>query len=124
APWVVRQHKHRAVIGRIVAPPPLPGVIGPVAAHRPKHVTTENKRADVLEAASGESVIHVRRAAVLADHLPECPRREKPFVQRLAADAEGLFTTLVRTGAIAIERDTEAMHAQAAAGGFAGRSRG
>jgi uncharacterized membrane protein len=35
---MVRQHEDRYVIGRVVAPPPLPAVVGPGAPHRPEHV--------------------------------------------------------------------------------------
>ena len=47
---VVRQHEHRHVIRRALAPPPLPRLVGPVAADRAEHVAAEDPGADVRHA--------------------------------------------------------------------------
>mgnify|MGYP003346669878 CR=1 FL=1 len=48
---MMREHEHRHMIGRLVAPPALPTVVGPRSAHGTEHVAAENPGADILEAA-------------------------------------------------------------------------
>src|SRR5215470_19823435 len=49
SPRVMREHKHRRVIRRSLAPPPFPRVIRPESAHRAEHVATENEGAHIRE---------------------------------------------------------------------------
>ncbi|WP_306667921.1 4-hydroxythreonine-4-phosphate dehydrogenase PdxA, partial [Klebsiella pneumoniae] len=53
---MVGQHEDRHVIGRGVAPPALPRIVGPGAAHRAEHVAAEDPGADIVEAARGEGI--------------------------------------------------------------------
>src|SRR5262245_4788902 len=101
---VTREHEHGDVIGRLVAPPPLPLVVGPLPAHRSEHVATEDPGADVAEAALHELVVDARRALgpLVATHLPECAGREHPFMQRLTSGAERFFAALPRPRAVTV----------------------
>src|SRR6202000_2089826 len=51
---MMRQHKYRHVIGRVVAPPALPAFVAPIAADRPEHVAAEDPGADIFESPAGE----------------------------------------------------------------------
>jgi len=108
---MVREHEDRHVVRRLLAPPALPLLVGPGTAHRAEHVAPEDPRADVGHAARGELVVDAGRAAVLAQHLLEGARRHEPLVQRLPADAERVVEALIRPGAVAVERDGEAVDA-------------
>src|ERR1035438_425553 len=44
---IVGEYEHRVLVGRIVAPPPLPVQILPRAALRPEHVAAHNVRPDI-----------------------------------------------------------------------------
>src|SRR5260221_9677530 len=54
---MLRQHEDGYVVGRALAPPSLPTVVGPGAPHRPEHVAAHDPSADVLEAARGKVVV-------------------------------------------------------------------
>src|SRR4029077_11991920 len=118
---VMREHKHIAMIGRIIAPPALPLLIRPCAADGAEHVASDDPSADVFKPASGEVVVNSRSTILLSEqmfwnisesdciaglrivHSLECSRGEKPFHESRAADSEGMIEALVRTGAVAIE---------------------
>ncbi len=103
---VVRQHERVAVIRRLVAPPPSPALVGPLAAHGAEHVAPENPCADVREAALRELVVDTRRAAFLTEHLAKRARaRTSTDAASLTADAERLLQALARAGAVPVERD-------------------
>src|SRR5882762_4102705 len=68
---MVRQHEYRAVIRWAVAPPALPALVRPRAAHRPEHVAAEYPCADIGEAARREIIIGTGIAAILSEHLAE-----------------------------------------------------
>src|SRR5262249_43781361 len=92
-------------------------VVGPGAAHRAEHVAPEDPGADVLEAAAREAVVHARVAlGRVAEHGLEGACRKGPFVQREAAEAEGVLQALLHAGAEAVERHAEALDPQAAHG--------
>src|ERR1051326_7368800 len=57
-PWMVRQDECRYVIRGLVPPPPFPLFIRPWAAHRSKHVPSQNPRANVFHASPRPFVIH------------------------------------------------------------------
>src|ERR1035437_6056071 len=46
---MVGEDEDGSVIRRVVAPPPLPSVVGPRSANRPEHVSTENPGSDIGE---------------------------------------------------------------------------
>ena len=99
---VSRQDHDGHVIGRVRAPPTFPVFVGPRAADRPKHVAPQNPGADVFKAARGEVVVQVGGPTVSASHALKRARGKKPAVQGHAADAQGIFKTLVRACAVAI----------------------
>src|SRR5882724_11838471 len=99
----------RGVIGRVVAPPPLPGVVGPGSSDRPEHVAAHDPRSDVVEPARRKLVIDARRAALVSEHLSKRTGGECPFVQRDAAGAERIVEVLVRASAVAVEGYGEAV---------------
>src|ERR1700691_3530926 len=45
-PGVARQHENGSVIGRLVAPPPLPTLVRPRASKRTEHIASKNPGAD------------------------------------------------------------------------------
>jgi hypothetical protein len=61
---VMSQDESWNVIGRVVPPPAFPVHVGPGAANRPEHVSSENPRANILEAPRSEVVIDPRCATV------------------------------------------------------------
>src|SRR4029079_18153399 len=65
---MMRQHEHRHVIRRRVAPPAFPAVVRPRAANRTEHVATEYPRADPCESSRGAVVIGTGFSAVAALH--------------------------------------------------------
>ncbi len=116
-PRVMRQHKDRNVVRRVVSPPALPSIAGPDAPDRSEHIATENPRADVPDPAGGEFIVNPSGAAVFSNHLLESLGREKPAMERLSADAERAFETLARAGAESVPRDGEAVNPEAAGRG-------
>ena len=54
--------RNTTVVRRAVAPPPLPGVVGPGSPDRTEHVSAQNKGAKVLHCPSRELMMaHWRR---------------------------------------------------------------
>src|SRR5690606_1913573 len=95
----------RAMVRRLLAPPAFPAVVSPRPAGMGEHVAAQDPGADAFHAAPGEVLIYAALAVALAVHLLEGVGREEPFVQVLAADAEGILQALVRAGAEAVDRD-------------------
>ncbi len=111
-PRVVREHEHRHVVGRVLAPPAAPLLVGPGTAHRPEHVAAQDPGADVLGAAAGEVIVGTRGAlARQPRHALEGPRREEPLVQADPVAAERVLLVLQRSGTVPVERDGEAADA-------------
>src|SRR6185369_16644158 len=111
-PRVMREDEDRHVIRRVLAPPTSPGIVRPRAANGAEHVAAHDPCAQILEPASSELVVAPGGAGLRrALHLLERPRRDEPVVQRFAAAPKRLLATLVRTGAITVERDAEPVHA-------------
>src|SRR5262245_49609638 len=75
---VMRQYEGGHMIGRLVTPPSLPAVIRPGAANRPKHIASENPRADVLEAFFGHPIVDAGLTIALTMHATEYSRRKEP----------------------------------------------
>src|SRR5215469_5408642 len=99
----MRQYEHRNMVGRIRSPPALPAIVRPRSADGTEHVSSQYPRADILEAAGGEVLVDVSRPAFLAEHAPECARRECPLMQRAPADAQRIFQALPRSRSEAVE---------------------
>ena len=100
---MVGEDEDGSVVRRVVAPPPLPSVVGPMATNRPKHVPTENPRSDIGEPACRKVVIDASRAAVTSVYLLKRSGGEGPLVQRHAADTERVGEVLMGASAVAIE---------------------
>src|ERR1051325_551209 len=106
----MRQHEHRHVIRRLVAPPAFPAVIRPRAAHRAEHVSAEDPCADFRKTLLGGFVLDTGFAALATLHCPPRARREKPLHQFRAAHAQRLLKALVGAGGIAVEGYSEASY--------------
>src|SRR6185503_7600477 len=83
---VMRQHKYRPVIRRVLSPPAAPGVIGPGTTNRAEHVTSHDERADALPKTRREVVIDAGGAAALAIDALKRAGRDEPVVQTFATD--------------------------------------
>src|SRR5690348_3517168 len=105
---MMREDEGGDVVGRLVAPPTFPLVIGPWPADRPEHVAPEDPRADVLESRFCDLVVHARVAAGLPVHFTPDARVEEPLHQLRAADAKRMVEALVRAGAVPVDRHPEA----------------
>src|SRR5437867_3978837 len=108
---VMRQHKYGAVVRRVLSPPAAPGVIGPGATNRAEHVASHDPGADALPKTRCDIVIDAGGAAGLTIDALERAGRDKPFVQSLTTDAEGILASLVRASAVTVERNRKVVHA-------------
>src|SRR5438034_7405658 len=100
---VMRQHEHGRVIRRLVAPPALPAVVRPRAAHWNEHVAPKNPGTDSGKALLSNSVVDSRLSIVMAVHLPPHARVEEPLHQLGAPDAQRILEILVRPGTVAVD---------------------
>src|SRR5215813_2078405 len=97
---MVREYEGGDVVGRVLAPPSPPTVVGPGVPHRPEHVAAHDPGAEVVEAACGEVV----------GHFLECLRAEDPLVQRHPSDAHRVGQILVGTGAMTVDGDSKCVY--------------
>src|SRR3989442_11358857 len=109
---VVRQHKHRRMIGRILPPPAAPLVVGPRPAHGAEHVSAHDIRTDAFPEALGKIVVGTRRPARFSVYLAKRARADVPGVQLLTTHAESVLQALAGAGAVPVERDREVVDAQ------------
>src|SRR5215472_2080526 len=109
-PRMMRQHKHRGVVGRRVTPPSFPGVIRPGPAHRPKHVASQDEGPDILKRPQRHVVVDARRSATLTMHLPEDVSLKKPRKDFRAAHAQGVVDVLPWSRAEAVNGNGECSH--------------
>src|SRR5207247_1734845 len=109
---VVRQHEHRHVIRRVLAPPAAPPVVGPRPAHGAEHVSAHDIRTDAFPEALGKIVVGTRRPARFAVYLAKRARPDVPAVQLLTTHAEWVLQSLAGAGAVPVERDREVVDAQ------------
>src|SRR5256714_1212209 len=109
---VVRQHEHRHVIRRVLAPPAAPPVVGPRPAHGAEHVSAHDIRTDAFPEALGKIVVGTRRPARFSVYLTKRARADVPAVQLLTTHAEWVLQSLVGAGAVPVERDREVVDAQ------------
>src|SRR5881396_1655528 len=100
---VVRQHEHRHVIRRVLAPPAAPPVVGPWPAHGAEHVSAHYIRTDAFPEALGKNVVGARRPARLPVHLAKRARADVPAVQLLTTHAEWVLQSLAGAGAVPVE---------------------
>src|SRR5262249_4362714 len=104
--------EHRSVIGRLVAPPPLPGLVAPGPANGAKHVAAQDPGAHAGKAAGREFVVDAGGALAGPELFLEGFRRAQPLVHRGPAHPDGLLEALVGSGAIAVDGEGEALNAQ------------
>src|SRR2546421_10007981 len=109
---MARQHEHRVVVRRVVAPPTLPFLVRPRSADRAEHVAPHDGGADAGVARDQEPLVDALLAALLADHETAVMGREDPLVQPLPAGAERVVKALRRPRAVPVDRDREVMDAQ------------
>jgi hypothetical protein len=76
---MMSENEDGSVVRRVVAPPTLPGFVGPRPADRSKHVAAEDPRANAVEATRREVIVNPSRAAILAVHLMKGARGKLPF---------------------------------------------
>src|SRR6185437_3057879 len=110
-PRVMREHKHGRVVRRTWPPPAFPGIALPRTAHRPKHVASQDPRAQVFKRQAGHVVVRAASAAALALHLVEQFRAPKPGMQSKPADTHRIVQVLRRSGAKAVNGDGEGSNA-------------
>src|SRR6202051_5100201 len=97
------QDEHRHVVRRIVSPPALPGMVGPLAADRAEHVSSHDPCAHIFHRLSGEVIVGVGRSPLLADHFVKHPRLEQPVWQLHAANTKLMLQVLIWTRPESVE---------------------
>src|SRR5436190_16992913 len=109
---VVRQHEHRHVIRRVLAPPAPPPVVGPRPAHGAEHVSAHDIRTDAFPQAFGKLVVGTRRPARFSVYLVKRAGAHVPAVPPLSTHTEWVLQSLAGAGAVPVERDREVVDAQ------------
>src|SRR5438876_1310806 len=104
---MMRQHEYRHMIGRLLAPPALPALVGPGAADRAEHVPPQDPGTNAAQALLRDLVVDSDLAVGVAMHLLPGTRGEEPLHQLRAANAEGIVDVLVRAGAEAVDGNSE-----------------
>jgi hypothetical protein len=68
---MMREHKNRSMVRRIVAPPPFPGIVfrRPGTSNRAEHIPAQDPGADIFERLRGDIVVDAFGTAALAVHL-------------------------------------------------------
>ena len=106
-PWVVGENESRCMIRRVVSPPALPLVVGPLSANRAEHVAAENEGAEPKHGPGGEIVVDTFRPAFLSEHPVEVPATDMSLEHLGPTLAERIFETLLRSCAEAVYRQRE-----------------
>src|SRR5882672_3457612 len=106
-PRMMREHEYRNMIGRLLAPPALPALVGPGTADRAEHVAPQDPGTDPAQALLRDLVVDSGFAVGHAVHLPPGAGLEEPLHQLRAACAERIVDVLVRAGAEAVDGDGE-----------------
>src|SRR6266487_4739081 len=102
SPRVMREHKDRRVIGRLVTPPAFPTFIWPRPAHRTKHIAPENIGADPFEALRCRIVVDAGFAIFIAVHPLPGARGKEPVKYFESANSERILKILIRPSAVTI----------------------
>jgi hypothetical protein len=93
------------------APPALPALVQPRAAHRTEHVSSEDPRADIFDSARGEILVGSRLALRVPEHLLKGSRWVEPFMQCRSPLAQGIGGVLIGARPEAVQGDGKAIHA-------------
>src|SRR6266478_8425021 len=109
---VIGENENGSVIRRIFAPPPLPRVVRPRASHRPKHVSPDDPRADVVEATCDEVIINACFPTILAHHSVKSTRFEGPFVECKSTNPEWILEALKWDSTVPIYRHPKTVNAK------------
>src|SRR5262249_30195200 len=104
---MMREYECRCVIGRLVAPPALPTIIGPLASDRPKHVSTKNKGSDTVHRPARVSIIGSGLASTFPVHLPKRPGGKEPLEKLFPPLAQRMFEALFEPSRETVERHAE-----------------
>src|ERR1700686_1115924 len=102
-PRVMREHKNRRVIGRLVTPPAFPTFIRPRSAHRPKHIPPENINANSFKASRRDIVVVAGLAIFVAVHPLPGARGKEPVKHFESANSERILKILIRPSAVTID---------------------
>src|SRR5215470_17508954 len=86
-PLVMSEYKCTAHDKEALRPPSSPRIIRPRAPHRPKHVASQNPRANIFHSSPRPFVIHTGRATVLPVHLFPRADGEEPLKQLRATNS-------------------------------------
>jgi hypothetical protein len=78
----------------------------------PEHVAAHDPGANIVEPALREVVVNTGRSAVHSEHLSKGAGGKSPIMQRDATDPERIVEVLAGTGAIAVDRNGEAVDAE------------
>lgn len=96
------------MVGRVIAPPALPGFISPVAADGSEHVAAEDEGPEAGHRPLRKVIVLVGLAAFPAVHRLEAAGREVPLEELGAALAQRILEALFGPGGKAVEGYAEA----------------
>ena len=100
---MMREHENRSVVWRIVAPPPLPGIVFPRTSQGSKHVASKNPGADIFKGLPGKIIVDASLPAGLPMHLLEHLGVLKPLVQLQTANPQRVLQVLAGPGAESVD---------------------
>src|SRR6476619_99547 len=100
---MAREDENGMVVGRIVPPPTLPGLV-PRSRAAAEHVPAHDGCAGAAKDVFGETCARVDLAAFPAVALAERLQGDEPVVELLTADSERMLWRLVRAGDEAVDR--------------------
>src|SRR6266568_3328423 len=103
SPRVMREHKDRRVIRRLVAPPAFPTFIRPRPAHGAKHIPPENVSADPFKAPRRDVVVDAGLAILMPMHPLPGARGKEPVKHFESAYSDRILQILIRPSAEAID---------------------
>src|SRR6185437_1894856 len=110
SPRMMREHKDRRVIGRLISPPAFPALVRPWPAHGTKHIAPQNISADILETPRGDLVVDANLAVFTTVHSLPGAGREEPVKHFKPAHAERILEILIRPGAVPIDGDRKTVN--------------
>src|SRR5258707_1168935 len=101
---VMREYKNRRVIRRLISPPAFPLIrpLWPIPAHRPKHISSENVRANILETPRGNIVVDAGLAIFVAMHPLPGARGKEPVKHSEPSNPERILKILPRPRTVTI----------------------